>query len=348
MEYNIFVKSDTIFKNEQIQLWKNNLKNISDSRYNWFYEENPYAVPLTVLAKAENDSVVGSCSLYARDLIGNNSVMRIGIASDFAINEKHRVYGPALKMQRLLVEEGLKQNFDLLFAFPNNNSRALFQRVGYKKLGAINNGVKVLKSKRWISRKVSNKLISTLISLFVDWSFWVFDHVVYLLNGSGYRVESGFATADDYDGLWERAKNNYPIVGEKSAQYLKWRYVDNPSKEYNFFNVYNKQRELKGFVVYSIANTQVTLEELFVESPSLKIGFLLSKFILFVRKQKADQINFGYLGFPSVLNEFKKHLFFIKPENRFCLILPSTDHTADSTKLFNTNNWFLFESEMDL
>lgn len=349
MKYHIFLKNGSTYKEQQILLWKDNLKNIPENRFNWFYDENPYEPPLTVLAKTDQDELVGSCSLYVRDIAFQQDKQRVGIASDFAVSARHRVFGPALKMQRLLVDEAQKHNFSFLFAFPNNNSRALFERVGYKKLAAISSAVKILKSAPRLSAKISFKAFSTALGFFIDRIFILYENILHLFYGASCSVQTGFAPPADYDALWDKAGPSFPLIGEKSSAYLKWRYLNNPARGYRFFNAYDKQGELKGFIVFSVNDDLVILEELFVALNDKKsAAFLISAFVKFVRQHNYGQIHLDYLGDEWILKIFRKFLFFIIPGDRYCLLLPIKNGESYEKLLFNSGNWFLFESEMDI
>ena len=348
MKYNIFVKNNDAYKEKQIALWKSSLQNIPARRYSWFYEQNPYAEPITVLAATDTSAVVGNCSIYHRNIILDRSKVRMGIASDFAVDEKHRVFGPALKMQRLLVDEALKKECSFLFAFPNNNSRGLFERVGYERLGELQSGIKVLKSRRWVERKTENRFFNYLISPIIDFAFACYDWLLYGLYSRKCIIRPGFAPGKDYDKLWDQAHKTYSIVGEKTSRYLKWRYTDNPAKDYQFINAYDKGGILRGFMVFSFKAKQVVLEEIFAEHHDKNtVEALLSAFIATMRKQDFEQIIFGYLGDNWIIRILKKHFFFIRSENRLCLILTKAKG-KDKEYLFKADHWFLFESEMDI
>ena len=348
MKYNIFIKKNETYKQQQIALWKNNLQNIPEQRYTWFYDKNPYAKPITVLASIESDAIVGNCSLYQRDIMVGHKKVRIGIASDFAVHEKHRVFGPALKMQRLLVDEATKNLFYFLFAFPNNNSLGLFERVGYERLGEIQSGIKILKSRSWFKRKTHSSILNFIISPIIDLVFACYDWILYFIHSGRRVIRFGYAPEKDYDKLWDQAQKTYSIVGEKTSRYLKWRYADNPAKDYQFINAYDKGGSLRGFVVFSLKAKQVVLEEIFADhNDKNTVEALLSAFIAAMRKQDFEQIIFGYLGDNWILRILKKHFFFIRSENRICLIL-TEDQGKDKEYLFKADHWFLFESEMDI
>ena len=347
MRTKIFIKINTDFDKQQIRLWQNNLKNIDASRHNWFYNQNLDGKPITVLSTDDDGKLVGNCSLYGRKLWVGNTIYKMGIAADFAVDPKQRVFGPALKMQRRLVEEADIENYDLLFAFPNNNGRALFQRIGYKKLGAVSQAVKILKSRVFISKIIKVPVLPTVMGFIIDSAISLFDYLQYICDSRRYSYSIGYMN-DDYDTLWNMAKSDFPIIPEKSSKYFLWRYVNNPSKNYEFFNLFDSEGLLAGVIIYSLEEKNIMIEDLFLKNPAHNLDLILMMFIKEMRQQGMYRIAYTFLGNPLIKQSSKKLKFRIKDDDRFCFVRISDNIIHHKELLLSPANWFLFESEMDL
>ena len=53
---------------------------------------------------------------------------------------------------------------------------------------------------------------------------------------------------EEFTRLWENVHDHYAIAVVRDAQYLNWRYVHNPVREYRIFAA-REQGRLRGFVV---------------------------------------------------------------------------------------------------
>ena len=106
-----------------------NLNVASTQRYKWNYKNCPYGTARCFLAKCEN-SYVGSAALFPRKIIINGEPVYAEIAGDFAVDKKHRAYGPALKLQREIQSRLKNTRFKFIYAVPNELSKTPFFRLG--------------------------------------------------------------------------------------------------------------------------------------------------------------------------------------------------------------------------
>ena len=135
-------------KDKIFPILQRNLKLTSTKRYEWNYENCPYGLARCFLAKHENsNSFVGSSGLFPRKIIINNQPVNAYIAGDFAIDKKHRGYGPALKLQREIQSKLSNTSFKFIYGIPTKISNRVFIRVNYQEIGKIKFFIKILKTK---------------------------------------------------------------------------------------------------------------------------------------------------------------------------------------------------------
>jgi len=129
-EYKIIKANIGKHKKDILPILERNLEDASLNRYNWNYENCPYGVAHSWLARCKKtDTLVGSASLFPRKLIIKNKPVFAAIAGDFAVDKKHRVYGPSIKLQKE-IQLGIKNNvFKFIYGIPNEQSRMLFLRI---------------------------------------------------------------------------------------------------------------------------------------------------------------------------------------------------------------------------
>jgi hypothetical protein len=344
------IDSLTKYYEDILNLWKNNLSDASDERFRWLYKHNSAGRTRTWLAIDEKDNeVVGCNSLYPRYICKNGERLKIGIAIDFAINKEHRVFGPALKIQRKITDNIRNAGFDFAFTWPNEASKGVFFRAGYRILGEARNWVKVLKAEPQIVKYIRIPLIPKISGYFIDKVLSFLDFIFIVRAPENLATETSKVCDSRFDELWKRGKLNYKIIGEKSSDYLNWRYASCKIEQYMFFCLVDKKsRVLRGYLVYSIKKNIATIWDLFTINND-DIVYLLSKFIVQMRKEKSSSISITCLENNHFEKIIKSLIFFKRASKRTCAIFLDKDCLEKEQKfILDKNNWFILDGEMDL
>jgi len=213
-------------KDALLSLWENNLSSSSEERLNWLYNQNPYGKVKTLLAQNIKGEIVGCASLYPNMLCIDGREFITWTGNDFAIRKDCRVFGPAILLQKALVDLSQKDNLDFTFGFPNAAARGVLKRVGFKEIGAAKCWSRPLISKRKIIKKYGNNFFSFGIAFLIDTFLRVFDWGHSFFHLKRYVFEIRESSDCQFDILWEKSKKNYKITTVRSSYYLNWRYTN--------------------------------------------------------------------------------------------------------------------------
>jgi hypothetical protein len=350
MGYSIKQMSLTDHKKDIIEIWKGNLSEFHDDRYEWFYFRNPSGQAKSWLAINDQGEVItGSAALYPRDIKVDNRNCKIGIAADFAIQKAHRVFGPAIQLQKAIINSYSETGYSFILAYPSLSSRAVFERVGYRILGTASGWSRVLKSKNKVQGFFRIRLISFIASLFYDSFMKLSDEFFLFFYKGKFRTKILDRCDEKFDDLWLRAKDKYPILGERSSKYLNWRYVDNQSNPHKFYVALNEvETRVHAYINYVIKNNTAYISDILAEEDSNSEKFILLKFSKEMRKAGIESIYITYLGNMKFTRLLKKLYFFERKQSRVCFIhLPNENENTMKT-LLDLNNWYLMDGEMDL
>ncbi len=141
-----------------------------------------------------------------------------------------------------------------------------------------------------------------------------------------------------YEEFWNEIKKIYPITVNRTKNYLKWRYFDNPLLDYTIFMLKEKN-EIKGFLVLRIEDNNSELKAGRIIDIIVYEKFekqLLQEIINFC-KNKVDIIDFFCTG-----NFYKNSLlienFFNDPNSDFKI--PSLFNPIDFNKFGGINLLF--------
>lgn len=337
-------------KNSLIDLWKKYLNKYFDARFEWLYKDNPAGQTKTVLAfKDDENKIIGCGSICPRPLYLNGQKARAGIAVDFIVDENHRTYGPALKLQRANFSEDNSSEFDIIIAFPNQAAKGPFLRVGCKALGEASLFTKVLKSENKIARYINIPVLTKSIGFILDQLLRLFDKMRVFAKPSNWHAETVDAFDERFDAFWNEVRN-YKIIAERSSDYLNWRYARCKGIQYKVFCLSEKgSKTLKGYIVYFLHNNVANIEDMFAVNMDRTWLYLLYEFSEHMRKEGVVSICFSYFGNALFKELFHKLNFFEKKETRTVLLYINSNSSESFRNMaLNPNNWSLFEGDLDL
>lgn len=337
------------YKNVILALWRENLPGLPDDRFKWIYKDNPYGPAKTILAqKVDTQEYVGCATVYPRLLYVDGKELRAGIVVDFAVNKEHRVFGPAVIMQRKIIDAYLSKEFDVIYGYPNSKSIGVIKRVGYSLLGDVEYWTKILDWAPKLTRVLKIRLLASLAGFFLDIISILIETFYKIKLHSNYYTKVLSKPTQEFNILWEKAKDNYSVIGEKSLDYLQWRYSAAGSGKYNFFCVYNRKNALCAYLVYQKNDDVAIICDLFLDD----IGNIRQIMVLFtglMRKLKYKSIVMMYLGNVIYSRIFKEVLFVNKRDKRPVLIFLGNNLTEqEKSTLLKSSKWYLLDGELDL
>jgi hypothetical protein len=340
------IEADDIFKYKGLilELWKRILTYNSTERFGWLYEQNPLGMASTWLAK-DNDTqeIVGFGSVYPWDFFIGGKDVRVGVAVDFGVDEKHRIFGPALPIQRALVSSLSKKGFVVGFVYPNEPSGGVFKRAGYKLIGSANDWVKILKYKYKVSGFIKIPLLAEILAVVVERGLSLIESRYRLKNTDNFVTEVLSRCDARFDSLWEAEKFKYCIVPHHTASYLNWRYTDCKTALYHYFCLFDKEKKyLKGFIIYTIKDKEAIIKDIFPVHSKFLL-YMLKEFSDRMRKEGIYSIVMSYFGNDAFKRSIKKLIFFAQNSKRDYLIFLNKElDPALRDCLLNKDNYYFF------
>ena len=108
------------------------------------------------------------------------------------------------------------------------------------------------------------------------------------------EIERVGSLDDPFDGFWQKALSLYPIMGIRNRNYLTWRYLQHPTRNYTIYRA-KKGGEMKGYIVLRKVellnfNSSVIVDLLALDEVTLTA--LVEKGIHHSRQEGADLLGF--------------------------------------------------------
>jgi hypothetical protein len=343
------IEEPEIYKRDILNLWERNIFNekVSEERFDWLYNDNPAGKSIVCLAfENSTGNVIGCGTIYQRDIIISGMILSMGIGIDFAVDEKHRVLGPAVSIQRNLVSESKKSGLDLVFVYPNKISSAAFKRAGYEFIGASNDYHKLLKHGDKIQKIIKVPYVSGIISVVVDNVCSLLDLRLKITYSKDLITESLDIADSRFDKLWESKKIDYRVVEDRCSKYLQWRFLGKKGAKNQFYCLFDAEKKtLLSFITYSLnkEKQEAIIKDVFPVVDNRYLSCFLSEFARTMKRDGMKFISISYFGNRSIVKMLRKLLYFrTKVKRDYYIYMDENINREIKDTICDNNNFYFF------
>ncbi len=324
--------------------------------WEWKYFKNPAGRGLSAVI-LHNESVVGHMGgIPARFSFGGREA--IGVQEvDFSMLESHRRYDLFLKMGRLGAEICSKEDFDFSYGFSTEVTSEIAQTFKLKKqISPIPRLVKILDIEPFLRQRFSVHTVSRILSPALNVAL----HVRYpekIAVPEGMQIKQIDRFDERFDTLWNRIKNDYPIMTMRDSASLNWRYADAPHIDYEIVCVeHMRTTEVLGFIVLGERQLDFLRGRIFEivtpRSEDAKITRCLLRYAInHFRKKKAAMATCWMFSHCHVYPELTKIGFISRQEKGRDLLfesLSSQDPVIQEHFAENAENWYISMGDSDI
>lgn len=330
-----------------ISFWRKNFPDWSEEKYQWFYKNNPNGkADCWLISDQGNNMVVAASAIFPRSIYVNGNQLKTGIAGDFAVDQHHRILGPALKLQKELVSYCKGSDYSFIYGYPNRKAEAVLKRAGHQLLGPTHRMVRIVDTERILEKYLGRSFFIRLSGKLLNWVIGKVARESRQNFSIKYRFETAMSVDHRFDDLWQRGKLNYSFMGERSSAFLRWRLDQCPSRSHSYFLVSEKNNDrLVGYIAWYVSDKVVNIADMFCEDLNCLERLLLPSFLRHTMKQRFGSVSVLFAGQPKVLNIFKKYHFISRPNNRNLII--SLGATSDMDLVDDIDQWYFFEVDND-
>jgi len=319
----------------------------------WQYEDNPAGQALIMLAKDPDQNILAGQYIVIPAQIQHGEhlvqgTLSLNTLTKTAYQGQGIFTGLAAAANKACAAEG----FAFTYGFPNPNSYPGFiKKLGFSDLGNVPLLLRPLDIKGLIQKKVSPLLAPFSLPL----------KPFFRVSSVPYPDLEVFEVTENHLAalgvFWETVKNKYPIMGVRSASYLRWRYMTIPQREYKLYGVKPLHSdELLGYIVGRCA-----------EVSSISSGMIVDFLVLPQHTQAADALIQTLLQFfvqngmelagSLMMNHAEEYRyllsngFFKCPKSLepqpFPLIYRAHPGFVEDHTFQNFNNWFITMGDYD-
>jgi GNAT superfamily N-acetyltransferase len=315
-----------------------------EAKYAKYYERNPLGAPSLFLARDnESGSLVGMAALFPTALWIAGERVPAGIGGDFAVDEGHRGFGPALALQRATVPAVAERGLRCAFGSPNQFSELIVRRAGYTDVGRLTRFTKLLSARPLVERYVRRPRLASLASTVASPLLAILSRERLHRRSGRFAIEQPERFDDRFTSLWELARRQLGVTSERNAGLLNWRYG---SGDYTIFALL-EGGEVAGYLVYRMGDDTRIVYDLLCRPERRVVDALLSEFIRDARRKRASAIDIGYLGPTNLLTERLRAFGFLQRTAKNGLLVYVDGESPSGIDLSSAESWYFMSGDTD-
>ncbi len=215
-------------------------------KFAWYYRQAVEGLPeIFFLNQAE--TTVGVAAVGPRRMQLDSKRYMGGMLIDFVTMPAHRIFFPAMLLQREVHHRALKSH-DVLFGFPNAAATPIVRRAGYSCVGQQTRYARVIKSARYLE-KFLPEYLSRVIGRCADVLRLT---LIRLSMVTLPELKTAWQDrADDrFDTLWSRVQLARVLIGVRDQRFLNWRFSACPFQSFKYFCVHSlDEQQLLAYAV---------------------------------------------------------------------------------------------------
>lgn len=314
------------------------------------YFENPSGDAIIKLAiDEENGIMAGQYVIIPHKIICFGKEINTVLSLNTLTREAYRGQRIFTGLADLAYKQAEEDGFKFCYGAPNPNSHPGFiKKLGFVDLVEMPLYVRPLKTSQFLKER-GKKVIGTLA---VPFNFIyrpgkIKDSNIVEINSSNYQI---------MDSFWNKVANKYNVIGVRNAEYIKYRYLDVPTREYHPF-IYLVNNEPVAFIVSRIRYVANMKTGMIADFLYLNGYEKQAKKLVRFMNRKIKDLGAGLAGciMMSHSDETKilKKARFIKCPDKLLpqptpLIIRLFDKELEKKGIMDAKNWFFTTGDYDV
>ncbi len=331
-------------REDVLGLWQRNLPESTPQRYEWLYETGRAR---SWIARDAQENPLGAVGLMSRNMNLFGTEYSTGQPIDLNVDRTNRLGGLALRLQRSVTDEVDHGRMGLIYGLPNPQSEPVLRRVGYEIVGSVQRWAKPLKSQEYVEDRLPRGAMGRAASLGLDAALWLRSSESRYRRRREYRVEITDCFDERFNRLSQEASEQLPMMGERTADYLNWRFRDAPDTVFRTICLSDRSDRLLAYLVYTCRDgVAYAADFLYLDESHCNAVF--AEFINLMRVQQAKAIVTIFTGAQSMVRRLTRFGFRRRPSAWKIMVYADAVRLGiPRFKLLDVNQWFLTRADID-
>jgi len=323
--------------------------------HRWKYLQNPAGSFLSVVALFE-DEVVGHLGLIPVNFSMKGKKAAFSQEVDVALYEDFRRFDVILKMDSVARDLLRQTGIRISYSIPNEISFLVTETFGIRvKLASVPLLIKPLDVRRSLDRRLPlgpcNRFFGLAANLLMR---RVYPRMVDIPAGMCLKRIHYFDRR--FDEFWNQIKDDYLIMVERSSEYLNWRYVIAPHKDYEIFCLEDKETvSVYGYLVLGEEREQGLIGQIYdIVTPRGEnrgtARCLMRLAVEHFRKMEAVSVRCWMFSHTHLYPELRKLGFWPRPRRNVNIVFQGLQQgpgAMPNEAIKDSRNWFFACGDSD-
>lgn len=368
LQYEVYAEPPEPNREALCRIWRDNLEleQAPEAKFDWLYRAAPVPSDEVYMLRAIDErgdaKEVGTCGVLPRRYWAAGQSARFGVIGDLAVDVEHRRLLPALQLTRAVHAAALR-DYDVAYGFPNPKADRTMLRAGFRLLGRMRRYAQVLHHAGYVHR-VAERLprlpplavralqaprVARVAGALLDVVGLSSKARALLRSATSHHLDWTDHFDEGFDRLWEEARSEYAIVGERTSAFLRWRYPRATiAKLWRRGSASAREAAMVAYATVELDPETKTahLRDLFGHQSAY--GALLDLLLPALYARGAASVSVRLLGAPEVVQALESRGFELREEERIVIVAVGARQSPHRAVFEEPSHWHLFDEDEDV
>lgn len=221
---------------------------LEEKFWKWEFNENPDGKGLIYIVESEHQ-IIGHFADIPRGFSVRGEVVLGTLSLDLMVHPDYWRRGIFSAMGRYGAQRVKRENGLFMTAFPIRIETILgLKKIGWKEVAELPVLVYPIRFRGILNRYFHFPPLSLLFGGVARLFYLLFFGWKKKREKVEIEIERVDGLDDRFDDFWQKASSLFPIMGIRDRNYLTWRYLRHPTRNYAIYRA-KKSEEMKGYIV---------------------------------------------------------------------------------------------------
>jgi hypothetical protein len=309
-------------------------------RYDWLYRRNPFGRARAWIACDDDERIVGAAAAFPRSLVVDGRMVPGWNLGDFAVDPRHRTLGPAIQLQRALLD-AVTRGGAPAYDHPSAGMLAVYRWMKIEPAGRV---VRYAKPLRLDDRLAASALGRGAAAPAAALLGWIDALGRPRSSARATQLRGPFGVAAE--ALAGRVAAAGRVTGVRSAAYLNWRYLDSPAGPHEVISVAGSNDGCEGFAVLRRQGRHAVVRDLVTAPGSPAVHALLRGVATELRREGVQVLSLPVLESSPLVPALRRWGFHARETRPFVVV--TTPDAPLRDVVGRGDHWLLADGDRDV
>jgi hypothetical protein len=234
-----------------------------------------------------------------------------------------------------------------LYSHPVDRMRVVLEKIGHSVIGRLARHGVIIRLDRFANQWLGKNVLASTLSAAANPLLLAWPGNLAPRNGAAVHLQPENRFGGEYDDLFKRAAKNHPVIAVRDAQFLSWRFLQNPMhREFRIFRLEAESR-LRGYAVTDFVGDGARMLDFLVEDEAKDLSALLAGMVRWLRANRFCGVSVRTTDENPILRFFRAmgptSLDTINSGIAIHTPVDSPDHLV-----LEGRNWFMTQADRDV